>query len=66
MRKIKKQLFSFLMTLCLLMTLLPATAFAAEGDVAQIGDTTYATLDEAVAAAAEGDTAYILTSCAGR
>ena len=61
MRKIKKQLFNFLMTLCLLMTLLPATAFAAEGDVAQIGDTTYATLDEAVAAAAEGDTIILLS-----
>lgn len=48
------------MTLCLLMAFLPATAFAAEGDVAQIGDKTYATLDAAVEAAEEGATITLL------
>ena len=40
---------------------------AAEGDVAQIGDTTYATLDEAIVAAANGEettvTIELLQSC---
>ena len=35
----------------------------AEGDVARIGDTTYATLDEAVEEAAEGSTIEILQDC---
>ena len=60
MKGIKKQLLSFFMTLCLLMAFLPATAFAAEGDVAQIGDKTYATLDAAVEAAEEGATITLL------
>lgn len=38
----------------------PSTAWAAEGDVAQIGTETYATLDEAIEAAVDGDTIELL------
>lgn len=51
---------SLLLALCLLLTLFPAPVSAAEGDVAQIGDTKYATLDEAIAAAEDGDTIELL------
>ena len=47
----KKRFLSTLMALCLALSLLPATALAAEGEVAQIGDTTYATLQKAIDAA---------------
>lgn len=47
----KKRFLSIMMALCLALSLLPATALAAEGKVAQIGDTTYATLKEAIEAA---------------
>ena len=43
-----KRLLSSLMALCLVITLLPAAALAAEGDVAKIGDVEYATLQYAV------------------
>ena len=43
-----KRLLSSLMALCLVMTLLPAAALAAEGNVAKIGDVEYATLQYAV------------------
>ena len=51
----KKRLLAALLTCVMLFSLLPATALAAEGDVAQIGETTYATLDEAVADAKDGN-----------
>ena len=47
--------------LALMLTLLPVTALAADGDVAQVGDTTYATLQEAVANA-NGQTVTLLAS----
>lgn len=47
--------------LALMLTLLPVTALATEGDVAQVGDTTYATLQEAVANA-NGQTVTLLAS----
>ena len=53
--KLKARLFSGLMALAVALSLTPG-AFAAEGDVAQIGEQTYATLDEAIAAANDGDT----------
>lgn len=53
------------MALALCLTLLPAPAWAAEadapeGDAAQIGDTVYSTLPEAVNAAQDGDTIKLL------
>ena len=50
----KRRLLAALLTCVMLFSLLPATALAEEGDVAQIGENTYATLDQAVAAAADG------------
>lgn len=59
----KKRVLSAALSLCLLLTLLPTAAFAAEGDtttnpgaspatiVAKIGETEYTTLEEAVTAA---------------
>ena len=35
----KRRFLSTLMALCLALSLLPTAAFAAEGDVAQVGDT---------------------------
>lgn len=46
-----KKTFLVLLSVCMVMTMMPSAVFAAEGDVAQIGDQTYATLDEAVEAA---------------
>ena len=58
----KKRVFSIFLTLALCLTLLSATALAegAEGGVAQIGDTVYSTLPEAVNAAKDGDTIKLL------
>lgn len=58
--KLRYRLLSALVALCMVLVLFPAVALAAEGDVAQIGDTTYATLDDAVAAAADGATIELL------
>lgn len=55
----KKRIAAILLSFCMILTLLP-TAFAAEGDVAKIGDTTYQTLAEAVAEASDGDTAITI------
>ena len=58
----KKRLLSAFMALALCLTLLPASAWAAEteGGAAQIGDTVYSTLPEAVSAAQDGDTIKLL------
>ena len=48
--------------LALIMVLAMVPAFA-EGEVAQIGETKYATLDDAIAAAADGDTIELLADC---
>lgn len=58
----KRRLLAALLTCVMLFSLLPATALADEGVVAQIGATTYATLDEAVDAAKDGDTIKLLES----
>ena len=62
----KKRILSLLLILCMAVTLLPTAVFAgdATGTVllegqAKIGDTVYATLDEAMEAVNEGDTATI-------
>ncbi|MCD8127264.1 MAG: hypothetical protein LUD82_07395, partial [Clostridiales bacterium] len=62
----KKRLISVIAMLAMLVAMLSVNAFAAEVEsdaVAQIGDTTYATLDEAVTAAADGDTITVLADC---
>ena len=61
----KKRVLSAFMALALCLTLLPAPAWAAEADApeggaAQIGDTVYSTLPEAVNAAQDGDTIKLL------
>ena len=61
----KKRLLSAFMALALCLTLLPAPAWAAEADApvggaAQIGETVYSTLPEAVNAAQDGDTIKLL------
>ena len=61
----KKRLLSAFMALTLCLTLLPASAWAAEADApvggaAQIGETVYSTLPEAVNAAQDGDTIKLL------
>ena len=63
-KSIKARLFSGLVALCMLLAFLPTTAFAADGDVAQIEDRTYATLDDAIAAASDGDTILLLDDAA--
>ena len=56
-----KKTFLVLLSVCMVITMMPSAVFAAEGDVAQIGETTYATLDKAVAAAEDGGTIELLT-----
>ena len=61
----KKRVLSMFMALALCLTLLPAPAWAAEADApeggaAQIGETVYSTLPEAVNAAQDGDTIKLL------
>ena len=62
-KKLTSRLLSVLVSLCMVLALVPTTAFAAEDDVARIGEKTYATLDEAVEAAAEGATIELLQDC---
>ncbi len=57
----KKRILSFLMSLCLIMTLLPVATYAAEeGSEAAIDETNYDTLQEAINSAQDGDTILIL------
>lgn len=58
----KRRALSVFLALALCLTLLSATALAegAEGGAAQIGDTVYSTLPEAVNAAKDGDTVKLL------
>ena len=62
----KKRLLSAFIALALCLTLLPTAALAAEADApvggaAQIGETVYSTLPEAVNAAQDGDTIKLLS-----
>ena len=60
--KLRYRLLSTLVALCMVLVLFPAVALAAEGgDVAQIGDTAYDTLKEAIDAAVDGDTIELLS-----
>ena len=47
----KRKFFASFLSLCMVLSLVPMTALAAEGDVAQVGDTTYPTLQAAFNAA---------------
>ncbi len=55
-----KRLLSGFLSLMMLVCLIPTSALAVEGDVAQIGDTTYATLDTAIEEAESGNTIIVL------
>ena len=55
----RKRALALLMTLCMVLSLV-TPALATEGDVAQIGEQTYATLNEAIDAAADGATIQLL------
>ena len=59
-KKFAKRFLSWVMAAAMVISMLPLSARAAEGDVAQIGGTTYATLDDAIAAASAGDTIILL------
>ena len=55
-----KKLLAILLALIMMLTMIPAFA---EGEVAQIGGTKYATLDEAIEKAADSDTIVLLADC---
>lgn len=55
-----KKLLAILLALIMMLTMIPAFA---EGEVAQIGETKYATLDEAIEKAADRDTIVLLANC---
>ena len=59
--KLRYRLLSALVALCMVLVLFPAVALAAEGDVAQIGEITYPTVDAAIEAAEDGDTIVLLS-----
>ena len=60
----KKKLSAIVLALVLALSLLPAAAFAADGDVAQVGEQTYATVAEAIEAAKDGGTVKLLKNVA--
>ena len=60
MRKARTRVGSLLLAVIMLLTIIPTTALAVEGDVAQVDDETYATLQEAIDAAVDGDTVELL------
>lgn len=55
-----KKLLAILLALIMMLTMIPAFA---EGEVAQIGETKYATLDEAIEKAADSDIIVLLANC---
>ena len=55
-----KKLLAILLALVMVLAMIPAFA---EGEVAQIGGTKYATLDEAIEKAADSDTIVLLADC---
>lgn len=60
----KKKLSAIVLALVLALSLLPAAAFAADGDVAQVGEQTYATVAGAIEAAKDGGTVKLLKDVA--
>lgn len=63
-----KKILSLLLSVLMCLSLMPLSAFA-DGETisnaAKIGDTEYATLEEAIAKAADGDTVTLLGDCSG-
>lgn len=59
----KRRLLSAFLVVCMMLTMIPSVAFAADGNVAKIGETEYATLDEAVEEAVGGATIKLLGDC---
>lgn len=59
-----KKILSLLLSVLMCLSLMPLSAFAAGGtsNVAEIGNTKYATLGEAIAAAKDGDTVTLLAN----
>ena len=47
--KLINKALAWLMTLTMVVSMLPVSVFAAGGNVAKVGDTEYATIDEAIA-----------------
>ena len=60
MKKARTRLWGILLVLIMLLSLMPVTALAADGDVAQVGEKTYETLQEAIDAAGESDEISLL------
>ncbi len=58
----KNRIFSFLLTLTLILTVIPMAVSAAD-DEAKIGSALYATLGEAITAAKDGETVEVLKNC---
>ncbi len=58
----KNRIFSFLLTLTLILTVIPM-AVSAANDEAKIGSVPYATLGEAITAANDGETVEVLKNC---
>lgn len=59
-RRVVSRLRASILALLLTLVMIPSLAFAEDGDVAKIGDTTYTSLAGAVAAAQDGDTIELL------
>lgn len=59
----KKQVFSFLLALVLVVMMIPLTVSAADTDVAKIGNVSYASLADAINAATDGQTVEVLKDC---
>ena len=61
-KKFAKRFLSWVMAAAMVISMLPLSAMAAApgGNVAQIGNTPYATLDDAITAASDGDTITLL------
>lgn len=65
MKKTRMRVWSILLTVLMLLTLLPISTMAAEAPVAMIGETTYTSLYNAVAEARDGDTIKLLSDASG-
>ena len=59
-----KKTLAWLLTLFMVLTISSVTVFAADTDVAKIGETGYATLEAAFAAANDGETITLLADAA--
>ena len=62
MKKLRTRMWSILLACAMLCTLLPTVALATDEHVAQVGDQTYPTLAEAVAAVEAGGTITLISN----